>query len=147
MLDNKLDKDGGPIHSSQLSKEKIKSYLNVFDLCDVFRELNPFKKGFTRYQSPPYTATWLDFFPTSNGLHQHIQSANICQSIKSDHKIALLTIKAGIEKRGKGYGKINNSILLNDDCIALIKNLISDFETNNPEGHVTPHMRWELLNV
>ena len=62
VLDNKLDKDGGPAHSNQLSKEKVKSYLNVFDLCDVFRELNPFKKSFTRYQSQPYTATRLDFF-------------------------------------------------------------------------------------
>ena len=57
VLDNKLDKDGGPIHSNQLSKENIKSYLNVFDLCDVFRKLNLFKKSFTRYQSRPYTAT------------------------------------------------------------------------------------------
>ena len=51
MLVNKLDEDGGPIHSNQFSKEKTKSYLNVFDLCDVFREFNLFKKSFTRYQS------------------------------------------------------------------------------------------------
>ena len=63
----------------------------------------------------------------------------------SDHKIALLTIKAKLEERGKGYWKINNSILLNDDYIALIKNLISDFESNNPKQHVTPHIRWETL--
>ena len=105
MLDNKLDKDGGPAHSNQLSKEKVKSYLNVFDLCHVFRELNPFKKSFTRYQSQPYTATRLDFFLTLNGLRQHVQSANICQSIKSDHKIALLTIKVGLQEWGKGTGK------------------------------------------
>ena len=104
-----------------------------------------FKKSFTRYQSRPYTATRLDFFLTLNGLRQHIQSANICQSIKSDHKIVLLTIKAGLEERGKRYWKINNSILLNDDYIALIKNLISNFENNNPKGHVTPHIRWETL--
>ena len=35
--------------------------------------------------------------------------------------------------------------MLNDDYIALIKNLISDFEKNNPKGHVTPHIRWETL--
>ena len=145
VLDNKLDKDGGPAHSNQLSKEKVKSYLNVFDLCDVFRELNPFKKSLTRYQSQPYTATRLDFFLTSNGLRQHVQSANICQSIKSDHKIALLTIKVELQEWGKGCRKINNSVLLNDDYIALIKNLISDFEKNNPKGHVTPHIRWETL--
>ena len=36
VLDNKLDKD--VIHSNQLSKEKVKSYLNVFRELD-----NPFK--------------------------------------------------------------------------------------------------------
>ena len=66
-------------------------------------------------------------------------------SIKSDHDIAILTIKAGLDERGKGYWKINNSVSLNDDYIALIKNLISDFENNNPIGHVTPHIRWETL--
>ena len=68
VLDNKLDKDGRPVRSNQLSKEKVESYLKVFDLCDVFRDLNPFKKSFMRYQSRPYTATKLDFFFSSNGL-------------------------------------------------------------------------------
>ena len=36
-------------------------------------------------------------------------------------------------------------LFINDDYIALIKNLISDFEKNNPKGHVTPHIRWETL--
>ena len=36
-----------------------------------------------------------------------------------------------------------NFILLNNDYIALIKNLISDFENNNPKGHVTVHIRLE----
>ena len=103
MLDNKIDKDECPIHSNQFSIEIIKSYLNVFDLCDVFRELNPFKKSFTRYQLRPHIATRLDFFLTSSGLRQHVQSANICQNIKSDHKIALLTINVRLEERGKGY--------------------------------------------
>ena len=58
----------------------------------------------------------------------------------SDDKNALLTIKAGLEERGKEYWKINNSILPNDDYIALIKNLIGDFENNDPKGHVTSHI-------
>ena len=51
----------------------------------------------------------------------------------------------GLQEWGKGYWKINNSVLLNDDYIALIKNLINDFEKSNPKGHVTPHIRWETL--
>ena len=105
VLDNKLGKDWGPAHSNQLIQRKNKIISRCFDLSDVFKELNPFKKSFTRYQSKPYTAKRLDFFLTLNGLRQQIQSANICQSIKSDHKIALLTIKVAPQEWGKGTGK------------------------------------------
>ena len=40
MLDNKLDNDGAQFTQTNYSKKK--SYLNVFDLGDVFRELIPF---------------------------------------------------------------------------------------------------------
>ena len=85
------------------SKKKIKTYLNVFDSCYVFRELNPLKKSFARYQSRPYTATRMNFFLTSKGLRQQYNQPTPAKVFKSDHKIALLTIKVGLEERGKGY--------------------------------------------
>ena len=136
---------GDPIRSNQLSKEKIKSHLNVFDLCDVFRSLIFLRKALRDISYDHTLPQGWSFFFFSNGLRQHIQSAKICQSIESNHKIALLTTKAGLEERGKGNWKINNSYFLNDDYIVLIKNLISDFENNNPKRHVTPHIRWETL--
>ena len=51
----------------------------------------------------------------------------------------------GLEIPGKGYWKINDFILLNDDYIALIESLISDFENSNPKGHVAPYIRWDIL--
>ena len=62
VLNDTLDKDGGPQHVNRNSKEKIKSYMDFFNLRDVFRDFNPSKKIFTRIQIQPYTATRLDFF-------------------------------------------------------------------------------------
>ena len=62
VLNDTLDKDGGPPHVNRNSKEKIKSYMDFFNLRDVFRDFNPSKKIFTRIQIQPYTATRLDFF-------------------------------------------------------------------------------------
>ena len=50
------------IKSNKASKVTLKSYIDEFDLIDIFRELNPTRKIYTRAQSQPYTATRLDFF-------------------------------------------------------------------------------------
>ena len=62
MLNDLLDKDGGPPHASRKSKEHLKYYINFFNLTDIFRITNPKKKVYTRFQSQPYTATRIDFF-------------------------------------------------------------------------------------
>ena len=53
----------------------------------------------------------------------------------------------GLQEWGKGYWKINNSVLLNDDYIALIKNLISDFEKIIPKDMLHLISGGKLLNV
>ena len=62
VLDNQIDKDGGPKHANNLSRERLKSYINDFALCDIYRESNPSRKALTRIPSQPYTATRPDFF-------------------------------------------------------------------------------------
>ena len=56
ILDDQLDKDQGSIHSNKKVKEKLKSCVNCFNLQDIFRELHPSKKAYTRFQARRYTA-------------------------------------------------------------------------------------------
>ena len=51
VLNDHLDKDGGPSHANKNSKERLKSYMKFFNLKDVFREINPQKKAYTRIQT------------------------------------------------------------------------------------------------
>ena len=127
MLNDTLDKDGGPLHVNRNSKEKIKSYMDFFNLRNVFRDLNPSKKIFTRIQTQPYTATRLHFFLVSDNLYRNFKSADISQSIMSDHKTATFFLDVELIKRGSGYWKINNSILNDNDYIKMIKRVINDF--------------------
>ena len=46
---------------------------------------------------------------------------------------------------GRGYWKFDNSILLDNSYIELIKKVICDFQINNPKGHVSLHTLWESL--
>ena len=50
VLNNRLDKDGGPPHSNRNSKERLKSYMNIFNLNDIFRDFFPSKKVHLVYQ-------------------------------------------------------------------------------------------------
>jgi len=62
MLQNHLDKDGGQKHSNINAKERLKVYMQVLNLSDIIRDMNPSKKAYTRIQSQPYTATRIDIF-------------------------------------------------------------------------------------
>ena len=79
--------------------------MDFFNLRDVFRDFNLSKKIFTRIQTQPYTATRLDFFLVSDNLYRNFKSADISQSIMSDHKIATFFLDIELTKRGSGYWK------------------------------------------
>ena len=111
VLNDLLDKYGGPPHDNRKSKESLKSYIDFFNLTDVFRIINPKKKVHTRFQSQPYTATKIDFFLISKNLVNNVNSTKINQSIRSDHKIASLIINVNATEWGQEYWKINNDIL------------------------------------
>ena len=71
VLYDQLDKDGGPVHTNSASKECLKSYINEFNLIDIYRELNPSRKTYTRTQSQPYTSTRLNFFNWNKFTSSH----------------------------------------------------------------------------
>ena len=138
VLNNQLDKDGKHPHANKNSKERLKSYMKFFNLNDVFRNFFPSKKVFTRIQLQPYTATRLDFFFS-------VKSVAVSQSVMSDHKIVSLSLFSVPNKRGNGYWKINNSILLDVNYITQIKQVISDFIVTNAQEDTSPHTLWETL--
>ena len=71
------------------------------------------------------------FFLVSDNLYRNFKSADISQSIMSDHKIATFFLDIELTKRGSGYWKINNSILNDNDYIKMIKRVINDFLITN----------------
>ena len=91
----------------------------------------------------PYTATRLDFFLVSDNLQRNVQSVEVSQSIMSDHKIVSLYFSTEPNKRGNGYWKSNNSILLDVNNITLIKRVISDFMKINAQKDTSPHTLWK----
>jgi len=146
VLQDHLDKDGGSMeHADKTAKERLQSYMHVLNLTDIFRKLHPFKKSYAGIQSQPYATTRLDFFLVGNKLCHRVQSCSIGQSFKSDHKIVSVEVNLQQIERGTRYWKLNTSILNDDNYVSLIKQLIREFQINNPKGHASPSVLWETL--
>ena len=100
VLNDQLDKDEGPVHTNNASKECLKSYINELNLIDICRELNPSRKTYTRTQSQSHTQ--LDWrFLTGIKLRHHIKTANVDASVKSNHKIVTITLNLDSEEWGR----------------------------------------------
>ena len=119
--------------------------MKFFNLNDIFRNFFPSKKVFTRIQLQSSTATRLDFFLVSDNMIKNVKSVVASQSVMSDHKIVSLSLFIVPNKRGNGYWKINNSILLDVNYITQIKQVISDFIVTNAQEDTSPHTLWETL--
>ena len=105
--------------------------MDFFNLRDFFRDFNPSKKYLREFK---YSLTrrhdWI-FFLVYDNLYRNFKSADISQSIMSDHKIEAFFLDIELTKRGSGYWKINNSILNDNDYIKMIKRVINNFIITN----------------
>ena len=89
VIDPKLDKKRGCDNSLNTQKEKViaelKSTMQTNTLQDIWRIKNPFVKRFTWRQTKPLIQCRLDFWLTSEILHNEIESVDITPAYKTDH--------------------------------------------------------------
>ena len=82
ILNDTLDKIGGPKHKNAQARNSLISHMNILKLKDVFRLKYPLAKSFTRIQINPITATRLDFFLVSENLCGKVIETKIKASVK-----------------------------------------------------------------
>ena len=93
-------------------------------LIDVFRELNPTDKTFSWKQWGAHKFSRLDYFLISNSLLPFVQKVEILQKCFSEHSPILLEIDFAKFKRGRGFWKMNNSLLKMPEYVKIIKDTI-----------------------
>ena len=62
ILNHTLDKENGPNHSNKLARDDLLSHMRLLNLKDVFREINPTEKQFTRFNCNPFKRLDSTFF-------------------------------------------------------------------------------------
>ena len=127
----KIDKKN-KVSTQKLKQTKpvfsLKSLIKTQKLSDIWREIHGKEIQFTwRRKNNLNEASRIDFFLTCPEIRTKIESTDIRPAIitHTDHQAISITIKGRSDQKGKGYFKINNSILENEEYQNLIKILIN----------------------
>ena len=130
----KIDKKN-KVSTQKLKQTKpvfsLKSLIKTQKLSDIWREIHGKEIQFTwRRKNNLNEASRIDFFLTCPEIRTKIESTDIRPAIitHTDHQAISIKIKGRSDQKGKGYFKINNSILENEEYQNLIKILIKQYE-------------------
>lgn len=115
------------------SNSKTRLFLNEFieenELIDIWRLLHPneFRATFEK-RKPIILKERIDYILVSEALQQNVISADIVNTTISDHAAVTIEIKFTAFKPGKGYWKLNNSLLEDQLCVSgMVKAIESVF--------------------
>ena len=90
----------------------------------------------------------LDFFLISSDLICDINLADIVPLYKTDHSMTLLKIALHHNPRGRGFWKLNTSLLKEEGYLNLIKTTI--YQTKNEyqsDISVNPALLWDMNKI
>ena len=136
---NAMDKIGGkPFDSKNAAVTEFESTIRVHSFVDAWRKVNPSMKIQSR----------LDYFFISKFLQKLIQECRIMPNIFSDHSALILTICFDEETalRGPGYWRFNNSLLSDNEYVALLRSKIPEFIEKYKEVE-DKGLFWEMVKM
>ena len=110
--------------SSKLDKsaDTFNEFIKKNDLIDSFRSANPCVKGFTYiHASDSKRNSRIDYILVSKPTVQAISSSSVISCPAPDHKALGTILNFNMNKRGKGYWKLNNSLLTDNAYKAIIR--------------------------
>ena len=117
-------------YAQQNNKRATSEVQNIIDqnnLIDVYRVINGERQKFTwKVGNPPRKQARLDYFLASESLVPVISDANIILGYRSDHSIVTLKLSLTNQKRGKGFYKMNTSLLTDEKYVQVIANTIQE---------------------
>ena len=102
--------------------------------------------GFTFYDKKTGSASRLDYMLTSKMLPFILKNISIVTCTVPDHETLIACFKTTSQKRGKGYWKLNNSLLSNETYVKSIKDIIvaTKHDLNDIGSY---RLTWELLKI
>ena len=128
VLNNNLDKLGGnPTHSNKKCQQLLNTAMSELGLHDPFRLEHDQDRKYTHFNKRCKTASRLDFFLVDNNvINLPMCSSLISHGFKSDHSFVELKLKVSTIVHGRGYWKLNNSLLEGQEYCEGVENIINE---------------------
>ena len=125
-------------------RENLKSFLEINNLVDVWRVINPHEKFFTWHRGDKRSR--LDYFFISEHLLNRLVDTKIHPGIHTDHSLLELNLDAQEENpRGRGFWKFPENLLHDTEYVSKCKNLINE----KIREHQTENLglKWDLIKM
>ena len=123
--------------------ETINTFCESLDLFDAWRVLNPDLFRFTWRRRRPEIHCRLDFFLVNQSAFCNTVEADIMPGYKSDHSLVTLKLSLHSNARGRGFWKLNTSLLNKTEFINQIKLTIQQTK----DEFVDPKLLWEMIKM
>ena len=141
---NCCDKNDRQSKRIDKSFEAFMKLKHVHDLNDVFMFCNPKQKEFTYFHPNDKTRnSRIDYILASNFISEFVKGSKIIYAPVPDHKAVTMFLDTDNRKRGKGYWKLNNSVLEDETYKTLIREQISCTKSEYSSG-VRNKIFWKL---
>ena len=145
-FDTLLESYGG---KPTLKKTSIAKFIELINLCEIWRIRNPKTKIFTFRQKyvSGLSQRRLDCIYISNSMQVSIKNTDVSASLLTDlSPITFSCFKNEESNRGRGLWKFNNSLIENEEYVLQMKKFILD--TLNElftENILDDQVKWEYL--
>ena len=114
------------------------------ELEDIWRTLHPTISRYTWHSSTkPLIQCRRDFFLVSKDIKSRIMKCEIIPGFFSDHSGVVTDLDITDASRGKGFWKLNCSLLNEDKFCSIIRHCIRETQVNNKGCN--PHTMWEVI--
>ena len=103
------------------ARREIVDALSFGGFCDPFRKIHKDKIDFTWSRVGGNQSARLDYFLTTNHMYRSIVECKSLPSFRSDHKPITISFDFKRVKKGRGFWKFDNSLLLDKDFESLAR--------------------------
>ena len=142
------DKKGGLPRTHQNSLNVIKQACENLALTDIWGTMNPKRGKYTWRRRKPEIQCRLDFFLISSSLICDTNITDIVPGYKTDHSMILLKIALHHNPRGRGFWKLNTSLLAEDQYLKQIQTVIQQTKNEyKSDSSVNPALLWDVLKM
>ena len=147
-LHDKDKKGGNPVSKKILFIKKIEEIMNLYNLFDIWRKLNPETIRFTWRNKSLKIQCRLDFFLISNDLGDLATSCKILNAPETDHSAISLHLKSHELKQDKGPGfwKFNNSLLEDSRYVNKLRENIREYREKYANVEDLG-LKWDLIKM